>query len=232
VTDPRDLLPLLDSATARLLATVESLDDADLAAPCALPGWTRAHVVAHLALNGEGLAGALAGAAVGEDVAMYRSQQDRDDDIAALAGRPADELRSRLRTAVRGFSGALSLMPDTAWAALLHRVPGSDRTFRAEETIGMRLIETEIHHADLAAGYTHQDWDPAFSRHLVAIGTARATEPFLVRATDVEGEWAARGGRGPVVSGSVADLGWWLAGRGGADRLEVSDGPMPTIGKW
>ncbi|MFG1700137.1 maleylpyruvate isomerase N-terminal domain-containing protein [Nonomuraea sp. NPDC049309] len=41
----------LTAATDRLLATAASLSDADLAAPSLLPGWTRGHVLAHVAQN-------------------------------------------------------------------------------------------------------------------------------------------------------------------------------------
>lgn len=232
MTDRHDLLPLLDDATVRLLATVDALTDEELAAPSGLPSWTRAHVVAHLALNGEALAAALAGVAVGREVPMYPSQAARDDAIDELAGHDPAELRARLRTATRGFAGAVSLVPDGGWDTVIHRLPGSATTFTADDTIGMRLRETEIHHADLAAPYAHTDWPRPFAEHLVATIAPRQPEAFAVRATDTGGEWRTAGGDGPVVSGSVSDLGWWLTGRGGEDRLEVSGGPMPTIGKW
>ena len=45
----------LRDADHRLVRTVDGLSDEQLAAPSLLPGWTRAHVVAHLALNAEAL---------------------------------------------------------------------------------------------------------------------------------------------------------------------------------
>ncbi|MEO3870681.1 maleylpyruvate isomerase N-terminal domain-containing protein [Nonomuraea sp. B12E4] len=41
----------LASATNRLLATAATLSDADIAAPSRLPGWTRGHVLSHVAQN-------------------------------------------------------------------------------------------------------------------------------------------------------------------------------------
>lgn len=226
------MLPLLARASDRLLARVEALPDDAFSEPSALPGWSRAHVVAHLALNGEGLAAALAGAAVGKDVAMYRSEEARDGDIDDLAARPPAEIRTRLNAAVRGFAGAFSLVPDPAWETAIHRLPGSEHTFAAADTVGMRLCEVEIHHADLAAGYTRDDWEPDFARHLVGIATGRQRTPMVLRATDLDETWTTDDGHGPEVSGSAADLGWWLAGRGGEERLRVSGGSMPTIGDW
>ena len=57
---------LIPEATQRLVRTVDSLDDEELATPSGLPDWTRAHVVAHLALNAEGLAGVLRSRIEGE----------------------------------------------------------------------------------------------------------------------------------------------------------------------
>src|SRR3954451_15483752 len=48
-------LQAVEAASDRLLATVEGLTVAGFAEPSVLPDWTRAHVVAHLALNAEGL---------------------------------------------------------------------------------------------------------------------------------------------------------------------------------
>jgi maleylpyruvate isomerase len=57
--DPQSAFELLPEATQRLVRTVDRLDDEALAAPSGLPGWTRGHVVAHLALNAEGMAAVL-----------------------------------------------------------------------------------------------------------------------------------------------------------------------------
>ena len=51
----------LTEAGQRLVRTVDGFSGDDWSAPSLLPGWTRAHVVAHLALNGEALGGVLRG---------------------------------------------------------------------------------------------------------------------------------------------------------------------------
>ena len=49
-------------------------------------GWSRAHVLAHLALNAEGLAGAVRGLRDGQPTPMYPSQTARDADIDDARG--------------------------------------------------------------------------------------------------------------------------------------------------
>ena len=84
--DPLVLLPEIDRATARLLATARKLDDADLAAPSRLPGWTRGHVLAHLARNADGCVNLLTWARTGIETPQYASDERRDADIETGAG--------------------------------------------------------------------------------------------------------------------------------------------------
>ena len=98
-SSPQGAFELLPEATQRLVRTVDGLDDAALAAPSGLPDWTRAHVVAHLALNAEGLARVLTSRTEGRPTSMYRSDEARDGDIddlaAADAGRAARPVPGR-----------------------------------------------------------------------------------------------------------------------------------------
>ena len=84
-----DLSPLdhLPAATTALLATAAEMDD--LAAPSLCGGWSRAHVLSHLARNADGLM-RLVRAAGGSGETMYDSAQSRDADIEAGAARSRD----------------------------------------------------------------------------------------------------------------------------------------------
>src|SRR5262245_6723722 len=86
------LVELLDTGTRRLIRSVDKMADDEWSQPSLLPGWSRAHVVAHLTLNAEGLSGALEGVHERRPVPMYRSQEARDGDIIALAKEPPSEL--------------------------------------------------------------------------------------------------------------------------------------------
>jgi maleylpyruvate isomerase len=224
---------LLAEASQRLIRTVDRLEDSAWAEPSGLPGWTRAHVVSHLILNAEGLAGALGGIVSGESIPMYPSQEARDLDIEDLARAEPEVLRTRLLAATTDFADAHAAVPPDAWSTRIERVPGG-RTFRASAVPDMRLRELEIHHADLAAGYTRADWSPGFAcMAMDSMGKREAWDsPFTARATDVDRAWTFGSGTGPTVSGTCADLTWWLTGRGDGEGLTSDDGELPGIGAW
>src|SRR4051795_2630207 len=62
-TSLADSLERLHQSEQRLLLSVDSLRGEAWHAASVLPGWTRAHVASHLALNAEALAGAVDGLA-------------------------------------------------------------------------------------------------------------------------------------------------------------------------
>ena len=233
---------LLHEATQRLVRTVDGLSDEELAGPSLLPGWTRAHVVAHLALNAEGLAAALEGVGHGEDVPMYASQEARDGDIAALAAEGPVELRERLLASTTRFAEALAALPEDRAGTRVERTPGGP-TFRAASAAGMRWREVEIHHADLDAGYGPGDWPLPFSvATLTAMTTPGATKardwgaPFAVHAVDAQRTWTVGEGEpSTTVSGAACDLAWWLTGRGAGAGLHTDDGghgELPSVPPW
>src|SRR6186997_1668186 len=149
-------LQAVEAASDRLLATVEGLSVAGFAEPSVLPDWTRAHVVAHLALNAEGLSAALSGLAAGEPRPIYASDEARDNDIDALAATDPELVRVRLHTGVVTFGEAVRRVPMESWSGTVDRLPGGPH-LAALETLPMRHREVEIHHADLHAGYAHAD---------------------------------------------------------------------------
>ena len=232
---PSDSAPveeLLAEATRRLVRSTDSLADADYGAPSLLPGWTRGHVLAHLALNAEGLAAALTGIVEGQQVPMYASQEARDADIDELAAAEPAELRGRLLAGSTTLADALAAVPDDRGDAAVERVPGGP-TFAAADVPSMRLREVEIHHADLGTGYDRSSWDPAFAAQVLDRMGARelAATPFSVCARDLDRTWAYGDG-GPTVTGDSRDLAWWLTGRGTGEGLTSDSGTLPQIGAW
>lgn len=220
-----DVLAALDDANRRLVRTVDGLADAAYAEPSLLPGWTRGHVVAHLALNAEALTVALRGVVAGERVPMYPDDAARDDDIAALAGADPATLRDRLYAATSDLRDLLAALPEDRGAVVVERMPGSDRTFRAGQVGAMRLHEVEVHHPDLGAGPTAADWPRSFSA--LVVDQLAGQVPTTLRAVDADRTWQGDPGA-PTVTGTAADLAWWLTGRGSGEGL-TSDGDLPRI---
>jgi maleylpyruvate isomerase len=201
------------------------------AEPSLLPGWTRGHVVAHLALNAEGMSGALRGLTEGTSVPMYASPEARDADIAALGKAAPEAIRSRLLGGTTDFVSAVSAVPDEAWRVDVDRTPGG-RTFKAGSIPDMRHREVEIHHADLGLAYRHTDWPLEFAVRLIeAMAQRDRPAPFSVRALDLGRTWQLGDG-GPIVSGPAAELGWWLTGRGDGAALSSDNGALPRIEAW
>lgn len=236
VPEPRPPDPeVARAADRRLLGTVEGLTEEQLAAPSLLPGWSRAHVVAHLALNGEALAGVLVGVATDRPVPMYPSQDVRDAEIEELASASADELRARLVDGTARFADAAAALPADRADTRIERVPGGPG-FRAGMVPLMRWREVEIHHADLDAGYSRTDWTDDFA---VALLDSMAHRPWLrpgrLDATDLGRSWEygdPSGGDVPTITGRARDLGWWATGRGTGEGLTTDHDTLPEVQGW
>lgn len=222
----------LPEATRRLIRTADGLTDAQYAEPSGLPGWTRAHVLAHLALNAEALAGVLRGVVESQRVPMYPSQEARDAAIEELAGRGPAAIRTRLLGGSTDLTDAITAVPDDQDGVTFERTPGGP-TYPVAAVPGMRLREVEIHHADLDAGYGPADWSPGFAAYLLDTALARVEDDpcFTARATDLDRTWE-HGTGGPVVSGRSVDLAWWVTGRGAGEGLTSEGGALPQIGGW
>jgi maleylpyruvate isomerase len=231
-------IPLVDEtvhATTRYLGALTVLQSEDLVAPSALPGWTRAHVVAHLSRNADAFTRVLGQAAAGEDATMYDSPESRDQDIDETVrtrdggGLLEDAVQSsqRLERALGAYDGP----PDATYT----RVPGGTETFSVDTVGPRRLIEVEVHHADLLLEYRAADWPAAFSRDLIArrLDELGLDGPSMVlSSTDVDGLWKFGAGAGPEVTGTAGELAWWLVGRGGGAGLVSSTGELPQIARW
>ncbi len=223
---------LLHEATQRLVRRVDALADSAWAEPSDLPGWSRAHVIAHLTLNAEALGGALQAVAHGEQIPMYASQERRDGDIAALSGRPPAEIRERFLASTTVFDHALTSLPAEAGSQPIERVPGG-RVFAASDALVMRWQEVEIHHVDLAAGYDVGQWPLEFAVRVIdsMSGRTQPQDPFRIAPTDTDRTWSFGDG-GPTVAGTVAELARWLTGRGAGEGLSTNNGRLPRIETW
>ena len=113
--DPGAVLDEIDGATAQVLATAARFTDADARAPSLLPGWSRGHVLTHLARNADGGQRLLSWARTGVEAAEYPSMAARTAEIEAGAGRSASQLRDDVLTSAERFAAEYRRMPAEAW---------------------------------------------------------------------------------------------------------------------
>lgn len=226
----------VDRATDRLLRTAAALDDAAVAEASALPGWSRGHVLAHVARNADAYVNLLTWARTGAVTPAYRDATQRETDIAAGAPRPLAEQLADVRATAARFAAAAGEMPPEAWTAQLELRTG---TKPAAVVVWDRLREVEVHHVDLAAGYGPADWPEAFSHRLlhelVADLGGRDDFPPLVLEPAEAGHALTLGepDGAPVVSGSAWALAGWLAGRTTGEGITISpDGSLPAPPVW
>ena len=226
-----------------MLRTARALDPAALAEPSLLPGWTRGHVLSHLARNADAYTGVLVGVLVGVPIPGYPSRAHRVAGIEAGAGNPPEEhLRDLAESAAR-LADVMAAMDQDAWDAEVRWHNGM--LTPASWTVRSRLREVEIHHVDLDAGYRTADWPEPFVRWLLDdlaadVGARPGVPPVILLAEDLGRELSLRpadaaSGRDaglPVVSGPGHALCGWLAGRGAGAGLTVSTGRLPELPTW
>ena len=101
----------IGEATDRLLASAAALTDASAGEPSLLPGWTRGHVLTHVARNGDGLGNLLRWARTGTETPMYASRETRRADIEAGAGRSAADLAADVQATAIAFAAEAASLP-------------------------------------------------------------------------------------------------------------------------
>jgi len=226
------------TGTAFFATQLGALTDTELAAASALPDWSRAHVVAHLARNADALGNLLTWARTGVETPMYVTAEERATGIEAGAAHAPRQLRLDFDGAAQRLEhAAAGLASDAWWANVATR---SGRVIPAAEVPWMRGREVWVHAVDLGAGAKLSDLPPAFVHALIAETvdgyTARAeVEPIAFTAVDGGARWLL-GVAGPepmTVQGTAADLLGWLLGRTDGDGLSViGAAALPSLPTW
>lgn len=216
------------------------LTDAGAAAPCALPGWSRAHLLTHLARNADALVNLLSWARTGVPTPMYASPAQRRADIDAGVGRPAAVLRADLDDANGRLAEALQAMRPAHWRATVRTAQGRD--VPASRVPWLRTREVWLHAVDLATGVRLSDLPPdlvdALLDDVTAGFAARPDCPALrLHATDRDRVWSVERPGAELVSlaGTAGALLGWLTGRGPAAALTVESGASsaaPALPAW
>ncbi|WP_432179701.1 maleylpyruvate isomerase family mycothiol-dependent enzyme [Streptomyces sp. NBC_00063] len=221
----RDLASVRE-ATDRLLTAVGTLDNAAVAESSRLPGWTRGHVLAHLARNADALANVLAGRP------MYPSAEARDADIERDAPRGLRQQLDDLRTSAAGFEARAELPAD--WARTVELRNGVKDS--ASRIPFRRWVEVDLHHVDLGIGYDLEDLPAEFvEREIDFLAERFAGHPDMPSTglkSDGGRAWTTGGGAGTAqvgVAGPAPELLGWLSGRRDGSGLTVEGGRLPVV---
>jgi len=232
------LREMVEAATDLLLRSAEGVSDQQARQPSLLPGWSRGHLLTHVARNADSLRNLLVWARTGVETPQYRHPDERAEGIAAGAGRSAAELLADLAASAAALDAEAARLPDTAWAAQVRKMNGDGHP--AWYILWRRLTEVEFHHVDLGVGYAAADWPAPFATYGLAQVAGDFTGPdspaVLLQCSDAPvvvqigpaGEQAVH-----TVTGPVRSLLAWLAGRSaGAGLTTEPPGPPPTLPAW
>lgn len=208
-----------------LLATVDSLSEAEMAAPSRCEGWTRGHVVTHVARAADGLVRLIEWARTGTEQAMYPG--DRDQEIEKGAARPYQEIKTDLADSLARFADAA---PALGGDLAVEEVAVRDRAVPARLLVSLLIAEVIAHHDDLDTLWSLEEADPdaqldGLEQAMRRLEAKGVTPGVTIRT--LEKDEFELGGGGAVVTGDRASvLGWLLRGRTDGVR---SEGDLPSL---
>lgn len=191
--------------TKLFVDAVGGLAAEDYDSPSVLPGWTRRHLVAHVAANADALGNLVHWAATGEQTPMYASAEARAASIERGASMGDGELAAWLRLSFDQLESAMCALSQEQWGVQV--VTAQGRAVPATETPWMRAREVCVHAVDLGRGIGFDDLPTDFLEALVMEITAKRSDV-------------------PSVDGPLPEVAAWLAGR----PHHLTD--APELGPW
>ncbi|MEW1813169.1 maleylpyruvate isomerase family mycothiol-dependent enzyme [Pseudarthrobacter phenanthrenivorans] len=208
---PDALLAELHKAADALTAAVDRIPAGGDKAPSTLPGWSRGHLLAHIAGICDALARQVEYGRQGEKVELYDGGVDgRNRAIELAAGHSLEEHREDVAAAVQRALAAFDALGEDEWQT---RIAFRDGViFDAGLALWRELV---IHTADLDAGTGPEVWNRDFCSHLFDFLAARvpAETRLVLQPVALPPLTLGAGGSTVVVSGMITDIAAWLAGR-------------------
>lgn len=216
---PRDVTAeVVTRETERLLATAAELTEETVRAPSLCEGWTRAHVLSHVARNAEALARLCRAGLTGTAETMYAADDVRDADVETGAGLAVAELVAAVRATAESLTPLLARVGAAGRdleGRTVERTPGGRRV-PVDRAPFLRLREVVVHHVDLDAGFSFADVPPGLAQLLLdnAMRTLREHPAApSVKIRTVEGDVHVVGDGAAYVTGSRAGVLLWLLRR-------------------
>lgn len=230
---PPALLDEVVAATARLLSTVDGLGEPALRGPSLLPGWSRAHVLTHLARGADSRVRLLDSARLGVPIRQYPDERTREREIEEGSARPRAAIVADLHVSADRLADAVASHPADRWGRPVLWL--GDRERPVDGVVSSRIQELEMHHVDLAAGYRYGDWPRWFVAGAMpgVVHTMRDLADLTLDATDTGTLYRLRTGTARTVHGPLNALFAWLTGRSdGADLAVDPPGTLPEPPPW
>lgn len=221
--DRKTITAWMRAGTTLFSGQVAALDERSLRAPSRLDGWSRAHVVAHLARNAEALTRLASWARTGVETPMYSGPEQRNSDIEATAVHDLGRLAADLTAANTVLEEALAALTEAQWENPVRTAQGAG--VPATVIPWMRVREVWLHAVDLGTGLDMSALPDGLLDALLddvteAFAGRKDVPPVTLAPSDRAAEWKIKDGGTPVM-GTAADLVAWLTGRPGP-------GPAPS----
>ena len=227
-----DMVKEVTRSGARITAALDALTDLEMRAPSTLAGWTRGHVITHMALSVGAYQRLLAVARTGMESAPRAEAKALARAVREGADRSAAELAIDLRSRLAHLADEATSMPVERWGTLVTALAGWRHP--AWYALHRCWRELETHHVDLNVGYRTTDWPRAYvAWALDDTITALAALDFPVARVNALGlgrSWALSPA-GPDITGSGHALLGWFSGRV-PDPPLTSDRPLPVPPDW
>ncbi|MCA4134691.1 maleylpyruvate isomerase family mycothiol-dependent enzyme [Arthrobacter sp. M4] len=225
----------LHEAASVVISIVGKLDDDAIKAPSELPGWTRGHVLAHIAGISNAMARQLEFAARGERIELYDGgYEGRTKAIELAAGHSLEEHRAAVSEGISRALNAFDALDESGWNRPISYCDGT--VFDGGLALWRELV---IHASDLGTGRGPETWSRTFCGHLVRFLEARVPADYrlVLQPTGLPQSTIGTGHTSIVVTGMLTDIAAWLAGRtpslGSLRASAAADGvELPELLPW
>ncbi len=177
------------------IGALDRVPDDSFAEPTTLPGWTTAHVIAHVHFNALALCRLVGWARTGVAASMYASADQRAEEIEHGATQRPANLRALVTASAERFTTEFGGLTESELARIVVTAQGRD--IPAAQLAWLRCRELGVHSVDLGVGTDFDDLPPAFVEAL--------TNEILAKR---------------LAGGEGSTLAAWLTGRNLSGRLD------------
>jgi len=223
--NPEDITTRVRTSITRLTDLTGTIDEDTARGPSALPGWSRGHVLIHLANFSRAMARQADEALAGRTIEVYDGGRPaRDAAIEAGAALPAKDLAQAVTEGTGDLLKAWDQVGPSDWDR-----PVAYRDGNLLDTAFCAWRELEIHTTDLALAPSIDDWSPIFCLHLLDFLRPRTPDAITLVLQAKDFTWQSGTGEPVALQGALTDLTAWYAGRTPTGPIA---GDLPDLNPW